>query len=90
MSSSLFTYNQHAKLLLHPHRYPNKNNAPSQVRIDEFPVGSLLMNSLMREVRKEYLANSMLRHKLYQVGVLHLLDGHGKQIFVEVMHVHVA
>lgn len=41
-----------------------------KIRVDEFPVGSKLINSLMKSLRARFLNNPVLRQKLYQVEFL--------------------
>ncbi len=41
-----------------------------KVRVDEFPVGNLLINQLMTSIRKEFLNNQELRYRLFQVEFL--------------------
>jgi len=41
-----------------------------RIRMDEFPVGSALINTLMTQVRDAFMADPILRRKLYQVEFL--------------------
>lgn len=47
---------------------PEGSKQPKRYRVDEFPVGSEIMNVLMKEIMREVAASEQLRKKLYQVG----------------------
>lgn len=46
-----------------------------RIRIDSFPVGSALINRLMTDIRTAFMADPLLRRKLYQVEFLTTTKG---------------
>lgn len=54
---------------------PEPGGKSIKVRVDQYPVASVLVNTLMLSIRAHVLGNEMLKHKLFQVNFHTTLNG---------------